>query len=283
MNINYLFNFICNINKKNNHHINNNINMNNMNKTKNINNTDKTDKNNNTNEFVTNESTNNKIINKKYPNHNFNKDTTEKYYNCRINQLDAITGEPIENSKIIMFSYMWNPFTGKKIHQRDEYGPLCFNALILYEYYFVNRYKGLWIQEDTLCDIQNTYGIEIIGTGNNINENHAMFHKYLYRLPIIDCYIPEKNSDIKYCNSYDLVTTIGPILTVNDIKKIDRIVHIHDPTRTPLKYLKELYDGALDNHPDITKHKKMFSNLSDNELKYKYNIGCIDRLVALKK
>ena len=95
--------------------------------------------------------------------------------------------------------------------------------------------------------------------------------KYLYRLPIIDCYL-KKN------HNYSIIT-MGPILTNNEIEIIDNLTLEIRKNKPALKLLKEYYDQAINNSPNISELKKNNSSFSDKELIEKYNRDFVDKLI----
>lgn len=220
------------------------------------------------------------LDNFKYKNNNYDNNTLNYYYNLRKNKKDPLFNEIIPKHLRFKFYYEWDPFTGIRLN-KDKNGPLYFNALTLYEFYFINRYRGLWIDNDIISDVNNYYG-EMIGHGKNIN-NLKDRHKYLFRIPIMDCYIPAVNNDNFNIKTTLSLVTFGPILTDSEIAQIDEIVLESDNTKTPLSVLKKLYDGALDDLPDISKYVKIHPNLKYEEYVYMYNIQCVNNLVSLKK
>jgi hypothetical protein len=197
--------------------------------------------------------------------------TTEKYRIMRLYKVDPIINEEIQKNLIFEFKYKWNPITGIRT-EIDEYGSLCFNALNLYQYFYSNRYNGLWYPPKD--NYQGYYG-DLLGCGNDIFINgRPCPEKYLYRLPIIDCYL-------KKTHNHSIIT-MGPILTDDEINQIDNIINNQKKNKPSLKVLKEYYDQALNNSPDITELKKLNPNLTDRELKDKYNRMYVDKLINMK-
>ena len=212
---------------------------------------------------------NNIIINNK--NEEYDKTTTEHYRIMRIYKIDPITNEEIPPHLLFEFKEKWDPITGER-NGLDEIGPLCFNALNLYEYFFKNRYNGLWYPP--IDQYQGYYG-DVIGSGANIKINSRGYNpqKYLYRLPIIDCYLMTTHSHS--------IVTFGPKFTPEEIDQIDNIIKKYKSHNTTLKELKTCYDNALDDKPNIIELKKNFPHLSDRELNEKYNRTWVDKLVKM--
>ena len=201
----------------------------------------------------------------------YDETTTELYRTLRLYKLDPITNEEISKDLIFEFKYKWDPLTGER-KDIDKMGPLCFNALNLYQYYYSNRYNGLWYPP--VQQYQGYYG-DLLGCGKDMVVNgRPCQEKYLYRLPIIDGYL-------KKSHDHSLIT-MGPILTNEEIEHIDILISNHMKKKTSLKILKEYYDQALNDCPDISELKKNNSELSDKELVDKYNRIFVDNLVNLK-
>lgn len=208
--------------------------------------------------------------------------TNETYRIKRLFKLDPITDLEIPKNLLFEFKSTWNPYNGKR-GLDDEIGSLCFNAIGLYDYYFLNKTNGLW--NPPTDQYQGYYG-DLIGSGLNIEikSRGSNPEKYHYRLPIIDCYLPP---DHKFS-----VITMGPILTLEEISQIDRIILEHHKSRNlnnfiTLSTLKYYYDNALNSSPDqeleeIIELKKKYPNLAQREINEKYNRFWVDKLVKIK-
>ncbi len=94
----------------------------------------------------------------------YDKTTTETYRIKRLYKIDPLTDQQIPEHLIIEFKNIWNPYTGK-ILEEDVTGPLCFNALSLYDYFFSNRFKGIWNPPQN--QFQGYYG-EYLGGGSSL-------------------------------------------------------------------------------------------------------------------
>lgn len=220
---------------------------------------------------------NNSNIQEKY-----DKTTSETYRIKRIYKVDPITDIEVPSSQCFEFKYKWNPYNGIRTEQ-DEIGPLCFNAISLYDYYYINRYKGLWTPPQD--GFQGMYG-DMVGSGKvvNVKSRGTFPERYLFRLPIIDCYLPPTHNMS--------VITMGPELTENEITEIDAIITKYHPKKSnprfySLTMLKYYYDRALDISPDpdsddIKELKAKYPNMTENEINAKYNRCYVDKLVNLK-
>lgn len=223
-----------------------------------------------------------KISNDSSNNVQYDKTTNETYRIKRLYKIDPISETEIPQSECFEFKYKWNPYNGVR-GDFDEIGPLCFNAICLYDYYYINRYKGLWTPPQD--GFQGMYG-DMVGSGKivNVKSRGSFPERYLFRLPIIDCYLPP---------SHNLsVVTMGPELTENEITEIDNIVTKYHPKKSNSRFasltmLKYYYDRALEINPDpncddIKWLKSKYPNLSDAQINAKYNRGYVDKLVNLK-
>lgn len=212
----------------------------------------------------------------------YDKTTCETYRIKRLYKIDPIYDVEIPKDFIFEFKNKWNPYNGLR-GDIDIVGPLCFNAINLYDYYYINRYKGLWIPPQD--GFQGIYG-DMVGSGKivSIKSRGKYPEKYLFRLPIIDCYLPPIHNLS--------VVTMGPELTEQEITQIDYIVTKLHPKKSNYKFasltmLKYYYDRALDMSldpelDDIKELKSKYPNMSQNEINQKYNRHYVDKLVNLK-
>ena len=211
----------------------------------------------------------------------YDKTTNEIYRIKRLFKIDPLFDIEIQENFIFKFYDAWNPYNGIRIG-KDNIGPLCFDAIKLYDYYYLNRFQGLWISPQD--GFQGYYG-DNVGSGKKIyiKSRGSNPEKYLFRLPIIDCYLsPNHNLS---------VITMGPELLENDILQIDNIILNHHPKKTHNKFtsltiLKYYYDKAIESSPDpncdeIIDLKKKYPKLSNNEINQKYNRYYVDKLVGL--
>ena len=129
-------------------------------------------------------------------------------------RLDPITQNKVNEKYCFEFKYMWNPVTGERTEE-DKYGSLCFDIHTLTYNFYMNRLRMLWKEGETINNIkyEGYYGdgigageeLNIVGRGNHTNQ-------YLFRLPIIDCYLED---------DFNLsIITMGPKLTRDEIKDI---------------------------------------------------------------
>jgi hypothetical protein len=175
---------------------------------------------------------------------------------------------------------MWDPYTGEKT-EPDPFGPLYFDPDSLIHYYYINRLKNLWNEPvDEINGLYEGYYDMLLGSGNNINiiGRGECPEKYLFRIPIIDCYL-EKD----YNKS---IITMGPRLTDEEAKEIDTIAQKHplnykamfSKTRPSLYKMKKYYDEAINDNPNITLRIIDYSEEKIKELKYLANCKAVDKL-----
>jgi hypothetical protein len=177
----------------------------------------------------------------------FEKLTRETYRTMRELKLDPITHQKVPEELQFKFEYMWDPITGERL-KKDKYGPLYFNVLSLAKNFYYNRLRLLWIDGE----IEN--GIRYEGYyGDGVEAGQDLFisgrgdhkHMHLFRLPIIDCYLPEK-----FTMS---IITMGPLLNNEEIKEIQNKIELYYKKQTKinkqLKFnlirMKDLYDLAI--------------------------------------
>ena len=219
---------------------------------------------------------------KKYTNiSKYDYTTNEIYRIKRQYKIDPILETEIPQNLMFEFINIWEPYSGIR-GPIDPIGPLCFNAINLYDYYYTNRYRGLWNPPQN--QFQGYYG-DLIGTSKNINikSRGTNPEKYLYRLPIIDCYLlPDHNYS---------VVTMGPELSDGEISSIDLVVMKLHPNKSKpnfpsLTMLKYYYDMSLCDNPDPNSDKIKeliinYPNLSISDINHKFNRYYVDLLVNI--
>jgi hypothetical protein len=197
-------------------------------------------------------------------------EATNKYYKAlRFKKSDPITFDNLNDVFSFKYPYIWNPLNGNILKENDElvkdpYGSLYFNPTCLLKYFYENSKKGLWI--DGTDDYSGSYG-EFLGTGEDIEIIGRGIYpeRYLFRLPIVDCYYkPNQKMNI---------ITMGPKLTEKEIKEIDTLLiryYTNDPVYKKYYYkigslynLKCFYDIALSKKP-LTEKKKKLDSLKIN-------------------
>lgn len=210
---------------------------------------------------------------------NYEDRTTEYYKTLRLRKMDPIINIDLDDNNSFKFKYMWDPYTGER-KEPDPFGPLYFDADSLIHYYYINRLKNLWNEpvDDTNGYYEGYYDMSV-GSGDNINiiGRGECPEKYLFRIPIIDCYL-EKD----YNKSF---ITMGPRLTDDEVKEIDRIAQknpsnyrqMFRKNRPSLYEMKKLYDEAINLNPHIDLNG-IYSEDKIKNLKYKANCRAVDKL-----
>jgi hypothetical protein len=205
--------------------------------------------------------------------------TTEYYKTLRYRKMDPIIQIELEDDEAFKFEDMWDPYTGERIG-KDPFGPLYFDPDSLIHYFYINRLKNLWTEPtDDNGGYYEGYYDMLVGSGNNIKivGRGECPEKYLFRIPIIDCYLE---------NDYNKsIITMGPKLTDNEIKLIDEIANkntnnykmLFKKQRPSLYEMKKCYDQAIDSDPYINIPKNA-SLETIKSLKYKANCCAVDKL-----
>ena len=183
--------------------------------------------------------------------------TTEFYRVTRERKLNTILQNDINfyPEKSFKFPYQWDPYTGERTNL-DPYGSLCFHPDDLIYYFYLKRLDILWTdpKDETGGYYEGYYG-DALGSGNDIfvNGRGSYTELYLFRLPIIDCYLHKKH-DMS-------IITMGPKLTDLEIAEIDKLANIYykdnyyityGKNRPSLSRMKYLYDQAISKFPDLS-------------------------------
>jgi len=219
----------------------------------------------------------------------YDKQTCVHYKKLRDQHIDPITLEPVDENKAFKYYFKWNPFSGDK-GQIDSDGPLCFSPISLAKYFYMNRLKNLWsvAVSDERGEQTGYYG-NAVGNGPDFNIISRGDHPewYLFRLPIIDCYMPE--------NGNDQFITLGPKLTEKEITEIHELAQKYykqeykdlfshkKGKQYGLLYLYNEYQNAIDKVPASFKSQTVLHPNQQN-LKaklYKENCKSVDNLRVL--
>ncbi len=205
--------------------------------------------------------------------------TIEYYKTLRLRKMDPFVLIDLEDDCAFKFEYTWDPYTGER-KEKDPFGPLYFDPDSLIHYFYINRLKNLWTEpSDENGGYYQGYYDMLVGSGENINivGRGECPEKYLFRIPIIDCYL-EKD----YNKS---IITMGPKLTMEEVKLIDNLANQNPDNyrkmfrkqRPSLYEMKKYYDDAISSNPKI-KHKEDISEDTIKEIKYKINCNAVDKL-----
>ena len=177
-------------------------------------------------------------------------DTVEFYKSIRKLKLDAIMNTETDETRFLYYN-MWEPLTGE-ILDKDPYGPLCFDPVYLIYHYYNQRLNNLWVKEsDEQGGYYSGYYDSGVGAGEDCLIMSRGYHpeKYLFRLPIVDCYLTENHN-------YQFIT-MGPKLTFEQIAEINRKVDKQKFIKLFQKVIK--FDKYyIDMIPDLTLMKTCY-------------------------
>jgi hypothetical protein len=212
----------------------------------------------------------------------------DNYSEYRSTNVDPIlmTGLPLvgySEHKYFKFKYKWNPYTGER-QEIDKNGYLSFDPDTLIYYFYNNRLNYLW---ESTNDLNYTgYFGDAVGNGPNFEIKGRGTHPdwYLFRLPIIDCYLHKD-----HCHQS---VTMGPILTNKEINEIDRLAKTYKNNyknkfkmkRPRLKKIKALYDEAIDNNPKLDIEAEVIpfvDPLLIKKLQHNINIKAVKKLIKI--
>lgn len=179
----------------------------------------------------------------------YSKETTEYYKIFRQCHYCPLSHEIIDDDHAFKFYYQWDPLTGERTIE-DPYGPLYFNPDYLIKYFYTFRLNKLYT--DVAGGYQGYYD-DGVGCGEDFHIKGRGYHPewYLFRIPNMHCYIPDKLSS--------QIITFGPKLTDDEIKDIytkackkpDNYKHLFKRERPNLIEMKKLYDAAIIKKPLI--------------------------------
>lgn len=225
------------------------------------------------------------------PNQYLNQDTlhheTIKYAQYRKEYIDPITLDSIspgliDSDNVFKFYYKWDPYTGEKT-EIDPLGPLCFDPHALMYFYYSNRLRHLWNQTtDEDGNVMYFFG-DGVGNGDDFYLPSRGEHPdwYLFRLPIIDCYLGKDHND--------QVVTMGPKLTKDEIKQLVKLASKSQKINSsyPKKNYKKLvtlYHDSIVKKPDLKLGYEPENYILPSDLQamyYERNILAIDKLIKL--
>ena len=208
----------------------------------------------------------------------YDKLTMKTYVAIRKTKVDPITLNKTPTENIFQFHFQWDPYTGQRL-DKDPYGPLCFNVVILAHYFYINRLNHLWINpsDERNGYFQGIYG-EAVGIGKNFSiKGRGNFPEwYLFRIPIPNCYLTDDHNI--------QIPTFGPELTNKEILEINSKLHSNNRYQKmfynnppDLVQMKKLYDKAISQTPRIRGVK----NLTPQQIlerRYKANRKAVDYL-----
>jgi hypothetical protein len=214
----------------------------------------------------------------------YDKKTNEFYKRLRETKTNALMYDTynFDPNTAFKFPYSWDPYTGERMEE-DPFGPLYFHPDDLIYFFYINRLNLLWTEpSDEVSGFYQGYYGDGVGSGENIyiHGRGNCSELYLFRLPIVDCYI-SPDADLS-------LITMGPKLTEIELAEIDRLANTYHGNnyfkcygkhRPSLVKMKKIYDESINENPDIFEFKKMCkNNMSDKEYKISVNRRYVDLL-----
>jgi hypothetical protein len=164
----------------------------------------------------------------------------------------------------------------------DINGPLYFNPLTLCHHFFTTRLNHLLCKDDQDFPF---FG-DGVGNGPDFEIKGRGFHNdwYLFRLPIIDAYISNKE--------YGCGVTMGPILNDYEVDEIYRLslkmkkeyMKKYKRKLPDLLLMKKWYSLAIDKNPNIDIPLDVLPFVPEDQiqiLKHKKNVYGINQLSKL--
>lgn len=215
----------------------------------------------------------------------FDDRTEERYRVLRLTRQDPITDLEVDKNTGFKFEYQWDPYTGE-ILGKDPHGPLWFNPDILIKHFYTKRLYKLWVDAvDSDAGYFEGHYDDAEGAGEDfyIKGLRDKYYPewYLFRLPIIDCYLTKDYNP--------QIITLGPKLTDDEIAEIDTKAKMQGDSyrnmfgynRPSLVMMKTLYDQAITKEPRIEDADK----LTYDQIKLaqtQFNRQAIDKLKTIR-
>ncbi len=213
-------------------------------------------------------------------------DRTETYYRVlRKTKQDPITHLDVNVETGFKFEHEWDPYTGERLGL-DPHGALWFDPDLLIKHFYTKRLQKLWIDPVDSDEgyFQGRYD-DAEGAGEDFYI-HGVRGKhypewYLFRLPIIDCYLTKDHKE--------QVITLGPKLTQDEISEIykkavmqgDSYRNMFGFHRPNLLLMKSFYDQAITKEPKIENSENMtYEQIKQQQSKF--NRDGIDKLKIIR-
>lgn len=217
----------------------------------------------------------------------YDRDTREKYRVLRLRKMDPIIFMEIPDEYAFKFKYRWDPYTGER-QGEDSNGPLYFDPDLLIKYFHTKRTNKLWVapKDEHNGGFFHGYYDDGVGAGEDFHLIGRGSHPewYLFRLPIIDCYLTEDHNK--------QFITFGPKLTDEEIAEIERLANLRinnyrelfHCNRPSLTKMKKLYDNAIAMRPsiEITDNLELLHPSQIQEFYNKANRDAVDQLLGIK-
>lgn len=213
----------------------------------------------------------------------YDDETKERYRVLRLRKMDPIALIDLDPNYSFKFEHKWDPYTGER-KEKDENGALWFDPDILIKHFYNKRLNKIWNKpiDDSNGYYQGYYD-DGVGAGEDFHLVARGHHPewYLFRLPIIDCYLTKSHNK--------QFITFGPRLTDEEILEIERLANLRPSNyknlfgynRPSLSEMKKLYDTAIAKTPRCVLDQEM----SQEEIKNYYNKinrNAVDVLVKMQ-
>lgn len=229
----------------------------------------------------------NNVNNNKRADIEYDEQTTEKYRVFRLRKMDPFSLTELDEKYAFKFPYMWDPYTGERLGL-DPNGPLYFDPDLLIKYFHTKRLDKLWNQPiDEDSGYYQGYYDYGVGAEENFYVTGRGSHPewYLFRLPIIDCYLTKTNNA--------QFITFGPKLTSDEIQEIETLatlknnnyLHTFGFNRPSIMLLKKYYDIAIAKIPstsDISFLQLELPTNPDTSYYASVNRIAVDKLIKIK-
>ena len=215
----------------------------------------------------------------------FDNDTIEKYRVLRMRKMDPMTHTELSDEHAFKFKYKWDPYTGERL-ESDPDGPLYFDPDVLIRHFYSGRLNKLWVEEyDEGEDggYYQGYYDEGVGAGENFYVHTKGDHPewYLFRLPLIDCYLTKDHNK--------QIITVGPKLTNDELQEIENLAQLRPDNyytlfqrdRPSLLEIKRIYDLAITSEPPIENRELLSDNGQLSEEYNRINRIAVDQLVNM--
>lgn len=173
--------------------------------------------------------------------------TTQYYKTLRICHIDPILNMDVDEKIAFKFTSQWDPYTGERISD-DPFGALYFHPATLIYYFYTHRLDGLWKDAvDTPEGFYEGYYDMLVGSGEELEVvGRAKYTElYLFRLPILDCYLTSEHN-----KSF---ITMGPKLNDSEIDNLESLSQLPN-------IKKEYFEMFQRNIPSIKKMKSLYDN-----------------------
>lgn len=195
----------------------------------------------------------------------YNNRTMQYYIKTRQFHIDSILDIDVDPEIIFNFPDQWDAYTGERIC-KDPFGSLCFHPASLVYHFYIHRLDGLWKDRVITHDeIVEGYYDMLVGSDLEITGRGKYPELYLFRLPILDCYLtPEHNN---------YIVTIGPVLSDQEIDQLEQLCH-HSKVK---KFYQDNFDRNI---PSIKRIKYLYDNAISKQCKLPENYSGLKKYLV---